>query len=103
SGNGTLRLDIFNNLSIQDLAGNSLALGDFTTGEAYTVDKTVTQTFNSVALNDGWILESTETSGVGGTMNSSATTFNLGDDLVDRQYRAILHFDTSSLPDTAVI
>jgi hypothetical protein len=52
---------------------------------------------------DGWVLESTETSGVGGTMNNTATTFNLGDNSANKQYRAILHFDTSGLPDTAVI
>jgi hypothetical protein len=64
---------------------------------------TLTVTLRSVNTNDGWILESTETSGNGGTLNSAATTFNLGDDLADKQYRAILHFDTSSLPDNAVI
>jgi CSLREA domain-containing protein len=62
-----------------------------------------TITLKSVNTNDGWILESTETSGAGGTLNSTATTFNLGDDAADRQYRVILHFDTSSLPDNAVI
>jgi hypothetical protein len=40
---------------------------------------------------------------VGGTLNSTATSFRLGDDAANRQYRAILHFDTSYLPDTAVI
>jgi hypothetical protein len=64
---------------------------------------TLTATLKSVNTNDGWILESTETSGNGGTLNSAATTFNLGDDAANKQYRAILHFDTSSLPDTAVI
>jgi CSLREA domain-containing protein len=63
----------------------------------------VTLTMNSVAANDGWILESTETSGNGGTLNSTATNFSLGDDAANKQYRAILHFDTSSLPDNAVI
>jgi hypothetical protein len=48
-------------------------------------------------------LESTETSGKGGTLDAAATTFRLGDEAGDKQYRAILHFDTSSLPDTAVI
>jgi len=36
-------------------------------------------------------------------MNSAATTFQLGDDASNRQYRAILSFDTSSLPANAVI
>ena len=52
---------------------------------------------------DGWILESTETSNAGGTMNSTASTLNLGDDSANRQYRAILSFDTSPLPDDAVL
>ena len=59
--------------------------------------------FTSVAANDGWLLESTENSNRGGTLNSAATTFRLGDDAANRQFRSILHFDTSSLPDTAVI
>jgi hypothetical protein len=40
---------------------------------------------------------------VGGTKNSNAATLNIGDDGQDRQYRAILHFPTHHLPDTAVI
>jgi hypothetical protein len=52
---------------------------------------------------DGWVLESSETSGVGGTLNAIAGTFALGDDAANKQYRAILHFNTASLPDTAVI
>jgi hypothetical protein len=59
--------------------------------------------FYSTGSQDGWILESSETSGVGGTKNATATTFRLGDDSSDRQYRAILSFNTSSLPDNAVI
>ena len=57
----------------------------------------------SVGADDGQVLESSETSGVGGTLNASAGTFALGDDAANRQYRAILHFNTASLPDTAVI
>jgi len=67
------------------------------------VAEIVTVTYKSDGANDGWILESTETSGVGGTMNSSTTTFNLGDNNLRKQYRAILSFDTSSLPDNAII
>ncbi len=70
---------------------------------ATNVIETLTATFHSVGTNDGWVLESTETSNMGGTMNSTATVFNLGDNAADKQYRAILHFNTSSLPDTAVI
>ncbi len=60
-------------------------------------------TLRSQGANDGHILESTETSGVGGSMNSAATNFYLGDNAQKKQYRSILSFDTSSLPDNAVI
>ncbi len=52
---------------------------------------------------DGWVLESAENSGVGGAKNSGATTIRLGDDAQNRQYRAILSFNTAGLPDNAVI
>lgn len=60
-------------------------------------------TFRSVGARDGWILESGENSNAGGTLNATATTFMLGDNAANKQYLSILHFDTSSLPDTAVI
>jgi hypothetical protein len=60
--------------------------------------------FRSLGTQDGWVLESTENSGSGGSSNSTATELNLGDDASDRQYRAILSFNTGpTLPDTAVI
>jgi hypothetical protein len=65
--------------------------------------KNPTMTFRSTGTQDGWILESTETSNVGGTMNATATTFNLGDSTADKQYRTILSFNTTNLPDTAVV
>lgn len=52
---------------------------------------------------DGWILESSENSNVGGTMSVAATTFVVGDHASKRQYRAILSFNTSALPDGATI
>ncbi|MCL4823842.1 MAG: hypothetical protein KJZ57_06445, partial [Anaerolineales bacterium] len=61
------------------------------------------RTFRSVGAQDGWILETAETSNKGGTFNSAATAFRLGDDAARKQYRAILSFNTSSLPDNAVI
>lgn len=65
-----------------------------------------TTTFTSVAAEDGRILESSETSNVGGTVNSSATTssaIRVGDDNSDRQYKGFLSFDTSTIPDGATI
>ena len=55
-------------------------------------------TSRSVDVADGWILESSRTSNKGGSKNNAATTFNLGDNAANKQYRAILPFDTSSLP-----
>jgi hypothetical protein len=58
----------------------------------------------SLAASDGWVLESTENSNIGGSTNSTATTFRLGDDAAKKQYRGILSFSTGgSLPDDAVI
>jgi uncharacterized delta-60 repeat protein len=65
--------------------------------------KPVTATFKSNATYDGWILETSENSGVGGTLDRSATTFNLGDDQKDRQYRSVMSFNTLSIPDNAFI
>jgi len=65
--------------------------------------ETATATFKSVGTYDGWVLESTETSGMGGSLNFTATTIRVGDDAGDKQYRSIVSFNTASLPDTAVI
>lgn len=58
---------------------------------------------SSASAYDGWVLETTETSNRGHTVNSTATTLLVGDDSLNRQYRSILSFDTSGLPDNAVI
>jgi CSLREA domain-containing protein len=71
--------------------------------EIGSFEANVSRTFKSIGADDGWILESTETSAVGGALNASATTFNLGDGAADKQYRAVLSFDTSYIPNTAVI
>jgi pectate lyase len=65
-----------------------------------------TVTFVSVAAEDGRILESSESSGTGGSVDatgSSSSTLRIGDDNGDRQYKTVLSFDTSSLPDGATI
>ncbi|MBI5933757.1 MAG: metallophosphoesterase [Chloroflexi bacterium] len=71
--------------------------------DSFTLDKTQTFEAASESFNDGWTREVAEPLNVGGAANSSATVIRLGDDAYDRQYRAILSFDTSSLPDNAVI
>lgn len=63
----------------------------------------ITTTFKSKAPHDGWILESTEFSNTGGLLDKTATTFNVGDDQNDKQYRSIISFNTSALPDNAIV
>ncbi len=61
------------------------------------------EAFMSAGVQDGWVLESGENTNVGGSLNATAAAFRLGDDAARRQYRGILSFNTSALPDTAVI
>lgn len=67
------------------------------------IGDTSTQTYKSVGAQDGWILESTENSGKGGTKDNTSLTLYIGDDAGDKQYRSILSFNTAGLDDTAVI
>ena len=63
-------------------------------------------TLTSIAAQDGWVLESTETSNAGGSIDGSATTtsaLRVGDATSDRQYKSVVSFDTSSIPDGATI
>ena len=82
----------------QDGDGNGTAICDIGAYEAPTL-----ATFTSTAPYDGWVLESSETSNVGGTLNASTATFNVGDDAARKQYRGFLSFNTASLPDTIKI
>lgn len=59
--------------------------------------------FPSGGPPDGWVLETSESSNQGGTINATAATLALGDDAGNRQFRAILSFNTASLPDNAVV
>lgn len=63
----------------------------------------VTDTLLSLPSQDGWLLESAENSNLGGFANSTQSFFLLGDDSKNRQYKSLLAFDTSRLPDNAVI
>jgi len=69
------------------------------------IDNSVqTLAFNSIGAQDGWVLESSEKSGVGGSLNAGAPTIRLGDTADKKQYRGILSFNTGpGLPDNAVI
>jgi hypothetical protein len=112
SGNGTLRLDIVDDDSIIDVQGEPLGgagagNGNFSTGETYTINRSITNLittgFRSTGAYDGWVLESGENTNTGGTLDRNATTISVGDDARNRQYRGILSFNTSALPDNAVI
>ncbi|MEM8996105.1 MAG: DNRLRE domain-containing protein [Acidobacteriota bacterium] len=66
----------------------------------------VTVTFTSIGAEDGWVRESNETSNVGGARNTTgagARPIRPGDATNDRQYKSILSFDTSSIPDGATV
>ncbi len=103
SGNGTIRLNVPATATITDMTSNLIVGLPFTSGESYTIDKTITLTLNSDGANDGFVIESSEASTIGGTLDSASTLFNVGDEAANKQIRSILHFDTSSLPDTALI
>lgn len=112
NGNGSIRLDLLDDDSILDaastpLGGAGLGNANFYNGETYVIDRAtpVIQTviFSSDGDNDGWVMESKETSNKGGTYNAKAATLRIGDNAQDNQYRVILHFPTATLPDNAVI
>lgn len=116
SGSGIVRLDVTDDDSITDAGGNPLGgagagNGNFSAGQEYTINKTqtqtptatITETFRSNGGNDGWVLESGENTNKGGSLDKNSLTINVGDHQKDRQYRGILSFDTSALPDDAMI
>jgi hypothetical protein len=67
---------------------------------------TKTSTFYSVGVHDGYVDESSETSNVGGTNSAtltSGTALRVGDTGARKQRKSIVSFDTSTLPDAAVV
>ena len=59
--------------------------------------------FESVAPEDGFVLEASRFSNKGGLKNSQSIYLRVGDDRLRRAYRSVLSFDTSILPETAEI
>ncbi len=82
----------------QDGDGDGTPICDMGATEA----RYLTANLPSSATYDGWVLESGENTNIGGSLNSTGTTFNLGDDAAKRQYRAILSFN-ALLPSSATI
>ena len=99
SGSGTLRLDVIDDDSIQDGGANPLS-GGFTGGQLYEVNQ---MTLLSTGGADGWVLEASELANTGGILNKAATTLRVGDEASNAQYRSILSFNTSMLPQNAQI
>ena len=64
---------------------------------------TVKKVLQSQAKYDGWVLESGEFSGKGGTKNNLDQVLRVGDNAQDKQHRVILSFYTGAIPDNAVI
>jgi len=65
-----------------------------------------TVTFTSVAAEDGYLNESSETSNVGGGFSATGTAgaaLRIGDTTTKQQHKSVVSFNTSSLPDGAVI
>ena len=70
----------------------------------FKTENIIKVTLMSTGVQDGWVLESSETSNLGGKVDYAGTTFNVGDDATKKQYRGILSFNTGpGLPDNAVI
>ncbi len=83
--------------------GTAYADGDPSAVWSFINASTSTLTVQSVGSYDGWILASNPTNSAGGSLNSGSSTLQLGDGAKNRQYKVILSFKTSGLPDTAVI
>ena len=81
----------------QDGNGDGSFVCDIGAFEAPSIAK-----FTSSGTYDGWVRESTETSKVGGAIDSTGNLY-LGDSPSKQQYRGILSFSTGSLPDAATI
>jgi hypothetical protein len=88
-----------------DNAGATTASAGVTVATAPAVTLTEV-TFVSIGTEDGWILESTETSEVGGSIlipGNGPLALTVGDNATRQQYKTILSFDTSTIPADAVI
>jgi len=88
------------NLGLVDVSVTTTAGGPVTATGAFTY---IPVTFYSVGGYDGTMIESKHASGIAGVLNSSGTTITVGDTKAKQQYRSMLHFNTSPLPNAATI
>ncbi len=84
-------------------ANPSVVMADAVRFEFLSATAPTTVTFDSVAADDGYVLESGENTSVGGSNNSANTVFAVGDYSDRRQFVGIASFDTSPIPDGATI
>jgi len=80
---------------------NRLAYFDSIYPDMYPLAPSLTH--KSIGKFDGWVLESGENSGKGGSKNNLAGKIKVGDNAANKQFRGILAFNTGKLPDTAVV
>jgi CSLREA domain-containing protein len=102
TGSCIIKMKIAGNRSLTATYAGSTKFNGSSDTENHQV-KPKTSNFRSAGAQDGWVLESSATSSIGGSFDAAAVTFSIGDDQADRQCRAILSFNTATLPDTAVV
>ncbi|GEM_PF-2903620 len=90
-------------ISIFDADREKLARGQDEYIVTLQPSTTFSETFTAAPGYSGWVRESSQASNKGRDLDASTGVFLLGDDASNRQYRAILSFDTSALPEDAVI
>ncbi len=94
AGTYTVSLTVTDDDDAANIASHSVTV---TSGTNEPVEKI----FVSIANEDGWVRESGENSNVGGARNAGgggAKAIRMGDHRGNQQYKAILSFDTSSIP-----
>lgn len=78
----------------------------YTDTATLNIDVYIEKSFASFAAEDGYVEESTETSNLGGTFNAAGTgtgALRAGDQGLDRQFKSIVSFDTTIIPDSATV
>jgi hypothetical protein len=81
----------------------SIAPYEQTASMSFDVREGFVARFTSSGPYDGWVLEKSENSSVGGSINAGYAVVKVGDDPYKRQYRTILSFNTAAIPDGALI
>lgn len=102
-------LDVVGNLALASFTDNRSENGSPGDSVDIYVGSGATQTsltFQSIPSEDGYLVESSASSGVGGSSNAtlnSPSGLRAGDTVNNEQLKAIVSFDTSALPDGAKI